>query len=936
MATSRTESGSNHRAGPRLRRGLSSAVAVTVLLSSLMLRPPGVSAGSTISVTTTDQGINGNGDCSLEEAIYAANFDDNIAPSFLENSFFTTGCAAGSGTDTIVLPANGVFSISTVVDDLHNPFGPTATPIVFSPIVIEGNGSRLERSGPLMRAFAVGGASVNVNPGGTPDIVSGAGALTIRNLHVKGFYARGGNGGVGAGGGLGAGGAIYVRLGSLTVESSTFEGNRAEGGNGGSGAHIGGGGGGGGLGGDGGSAVAQVFDNLYTTAGGGGGGARGDGGTTRSTGEFGHIEPSVYGGGGGGTVTDGGGGSGAQASRAGGEACGGDGGDFWGDGAYGCDGGGGGGGGQPTVGVFPLCLDEGGHPGGGGYGGGGGGGGYSNFFHPLCSTIQSRVGGDGGFGGGGGGGATQSRGGDGGFGGGGGGGSQSDGGGQGGTFGGHGGKDAGNESFSMTGVGGGGAGLGGAIFSDRGNVLVRNSTFTGNSVSHGFAGNQSDSSIGATNGQDAGAGVFAVDGVLTIRNATISGNESTGADAGVAMYRSSRTGSSATLALTNTIVAGNVPGSRECELLGSVAASGAGNLITNNVDCPGVAATTDPALAGLASQPPAATPTMAIDATSPAYDAGDDASCQSFDQRGISRPQSLHCDIGAYEHATIPPVTTVSLAPASPDGSNGWYRNTVGITVSASDVDGAVAQTRCVLDPAAAPTGFPDLPDAACGISSVGTDGEHALYAASIDDSGNVESTLATATFKVDQTPPTLSPSLNVTTVTIGQTGVVATANADDATSGLASSSCDPVDTSTPGVHSVDCIAEDHAGNTASASVTYVVEYRILGFFSPAPTSKWRAGQTVPVKIAVGDQAGTRISDSEAAALAAACRITFTAAGAQTKTAECLKYDAKTHQFIYSWKIGKQPLGLTTISVSISYPESAVVTTLSEPIQIIR
>ncbi len=90
MATSRTESGSNHRAGPRLRRGLSSAVAVTALLSSLMLRPPGVSAGSTISVTTTDQGINGNGDCSLEEAIYAANFDDNIAPSFLENSFFTS------------------------------------------------------------------------------------------------------------------------------------------------------------------------------------------------------------------------------------------------------------------------------------------------------------------------------------------------------------------------------------------------------------------------------------------------------------------------------------------------------------------------------------------------------------------------------------------------------------------------------------------------------------------------------------------------------------------------------------------------------------------------------------------------------------------------------------------------------------------------------
>ncbi len=34
---------------------------------------------------------------------------------------------------------------------------------------------------------------------------------------------------------------------------------------------------------------------------------------------------------------------------------------------------------------------------------------------------------------------------------------------------------------------------------------------------------------------------------------------------------------------------------------------------------------------------------------SPALDAGNDAACSATDQRGVSRPQGAHCDIGAYE-----------------------------------------------------------------------------------------------------------------------------------------------------------------------------------------------------------------------------------------------------------------------------------------------
>jgi hypothetical protein len=38
---------------------------------------------------------------------------------------------------------------------------------------------------------------------------------------------------------------------------------------------------------------------------------------------------------------------------------------------------------------------------------------------------------------------------------------------------------------------------------------------------------------------------------------------------------------------------------------------------------------------------------------SPAIDAGNDSACPSIDQRGVTRPSGLHCDIGAYEFNSV-------------------------------------------------------------------------------------------------------------------------------------------------------------------------------------------------------------------------------------------------------------------------------------------
>jgi hypothetical protein len=134
----------------------------------------------------------------------------------------------------------------------------------------------------------------------------------------------------------------------------------------------------------------------------------------------------------------------------------------------------------------------------------------------------------------------------------------------------------------------------------------------------------------------------------------------------------------------------------------------------------------------------------------------------------------------------------------------------------------------------------------------------------------------------------------------------------------------------------VTCTAVDNAGNHASAGLTYVAEYRILGFFDPVPHSKWKAGQTVPIKVALATGAAVRISDAEAAALAGACRVTFQVSGAQSVGGSCMKYDAASDQFHFNWKLGKAGIGAALIAVQVAYPGTTQKTVLSASITITR
>ena len=584
-------------------------MAAPFLLLALLTAGSGGVEGAVIPVTTEVQKISSTGGCSLQEAIYSANLDNNVAIAGYSGSTpleIVTECVPGNGDDIIVLPTGALLQLNRIVDDASNPAGPTATPIITSHITIVANGATLQRTGSASyRLFTV----------------ANTGHLTIRRAMIKGFRAKGGDGARGGGGGMGGGGAIYVMGGTLAVEASTFEGNGAVGGAGGSGLS----GGGGGIGGNGGPPC--FFSSLH--GGTGGGGARGHGASCQSS----------RGGGGGGTVTSG-------INEHGGFACGGDGGvapedPFSGPGESGrCPGGGGGGGGEHFSGIVGNDGGAGAYGGGGGgganqgggfggrggFGAGGGAAGLAGFF------TGGKAGGNGGFGGGGG--AASSH-------------PVSDGNpGNGGFF-------AGNGSPSGGGGGGGGAGLGGAIFNDSGTVHIRNSTFTANVISGGV-------SLQTQDGISGGGAIFSRNGHLTVRNTTISGHLSgnvTYMGGGILVVQDSESAPTS-FVLQNTIIANN--GDRECAITGfSIAVAFAGNLIESNGDgsqlkgmtflgCGGLVTSSDPQLGPLAYNQ-GSTPTMAIASGSPAWNAADPTTSLLVDQRRQDRPTMGGFDIGAFE-----------------------------------------------------------------------------------------------------------------------------------------------------------------------------------------------------------------------------------------------------------------------------------------------
>jgi len=237
----------------------------------------------------------------------------------------------------------------------------------------------------------------------------------------------------------------------------------------------------------------------------------------------------------------------------------------------------------------------------------------------------------------------------------------------------------------------------GAIANDgSGPLTVTNSTFTGNSSGPAISNIGTLTITGSTFSGNSGGAISAGAGTLTVINSTFSGNTGTYSQAGAisnggtltvinctfsgntgyGSTHSSSLGNYVTLTLTNTIVANNTKGPN-CS--GTIIDGG--HNIDDGTTCGFSTAnaslnTTNPLLdpAGLASNG-GPTQTIALQAGSPAIDAGDETVCSAppvndLDQRGYGRPGmgATNCAIGAYEYnagSVLGPTATATPIPTA-------------------------------------------------------------------------------------------------------------------------------------------------------------------------------------------------------------------------------------------------------------------------------
>lgn len=203
----------------------------------------------------------------------------------------------------------------------------------------------------------------------------------------------------------------------------------------------------------------------------------------------------------------------------------------------------------------------------------------------------------------------------------------------------------------------------GAISMYGGTVIIDRSIVTGNSAAFtggigNFIGDLRiyNSTISGNTGLSGDSGAITLSGngaTLSMRFSTVADN--TGNPGGILNY-------SVVAELANTIVANNIGG--DCS--GDLGISGGHNL-SSDATCGfagvGDMQNTDPLLEPLQDNG-GPTQTHALDAASPTIDAADPSAFELHDQRGYERPSdgdangSYLSDIGAFEHAAIPPIFT--------------------------------------------------------------------------------------------------------------------------------------------------------------------------------------------------------------------------------------------------------------------------------------
>jgi CSLREA domain-containing protein len=292
--------------------------------------------------------------------------------------------------------------------------------------------------------------------------------------------------------------------------------------------------------------------------------------------------------------------------------------------------------------------------------------------------------------------------------------------------------------------------IGGGIDSNSGGSLTLDRTTVSNNTGSSGGGiwvavdaTLTNSTIARNTATSEGGGFYNEFGTSTLINTTVAGNTAPASQGGgITNFDVTE--------LKNTIVYNNTGGN--CETFDPP--TSLGHNLEDGSTCgltgPGDRQNTNPMLGPLADNG-GQTQTRALLPGSPAIDAGDNAGCPATDQRGVSRPQGVACDIGAYEFVppdVTPPVTTIVSGPS------GETTDTTPTFDFSSSEPGSSFDCRIdggAFAPCSSPFTAPALPV-----------GPHTFEVRAIDAAGNADPTPELIAFVVVLPPPILGTSFNV------------------------------------------------------------------------------------------------------------------------------------------------------------------------------
>lgn len=241
-----------------------------------------------------------------------------------------------------------------------------------------------------------------------------------------------------------------------------------------------------------------------------------------------------------------------------------------------------------------------------------------------------------------------------------------------------------------------------------------------------------------------------------------------------------------------------------------------------------------------------------------------------------------------------PPTITPAIAGTA--GQNGWYVSDVSVSWTIDN------------------NGFLPISQSGCEATAISADMAGTTLLCTADSSGGSAST--SVTLMRDATPPVVSVT-GVEEGAVYPPGSVHAAgcNTQDALSGVATPAVLSV-TGGPSTFTATCSgAQDFAGNTASASVTYQVlnGFSFNGFFPPVENppvvNRVKAGQAIPLKFSLGGDFGLDIfADGFPASVEVACDSgdpISDIAAIDGPGQSGLSYDPDADRYTFVWKSEK-------------------------------